>query len=109
MKVFTMRQIIEAVEYARSGGQALHLHNIITPNAPRCFKRDVDNGVMIAHLFDQDTDRLRQTARKLGVRVIKIDREGTDKQHIDLCGKPLTNCWGLGLVTDEPQQNGGGV
>jgi fructose-specific phosphotransferase system component IIB len=43
----------------------------------------------IAHLFDMDANRLRQTAQKLGVRVIKIERAGTDKQHIDLCGGPF--------------------
>lgn len=43
----------------------------------------------IAHLFDLDTERLKTTARLLGVRVVYIDREGTDSQHIDLCGNPL--------------------
>ncbi len=102
MKTFTMRQIIEAVLYSKEGGQALHLHHFITPSAPACFKRDVKNGSNIAHLFDMNTERLKKTARKLGVRVIKIDREGTDKQHIDLCGKPLTNCWAMGLVELKP-------
>jgi hypothetical protein len=88
------------VLYSKAGGQALHLHNMVGPNAPGCFKRDVANGGNVAHLFDMDKERLVKTARKLGVRVIHIDREGTDKQHIDLCGKPLTNCWGHGLVEE---------
>jgi len=42
-----------------------------------------------AHLFDQDKERLIATAKWLGVRVIKVEREGKSLQHIDLCGKPL--------------------
>lgn len=98
MKTFNQREITEVVLYAKAGGQALHLHHVITPDAPACFKRDVANGCNIAHLFDLDEIRLKKTARKLGVRIIQIDRRGTDKQHIDLCGKPLTNCWAMGLL-----------
>lgn len=98
MKTFTSRQINEAIAFAKAGGQALHLHRFITSKAPNCFKRDVANGGNIAHLFDLNKQRLIKTCRSLGIRVIHIDREGTDKQHIDLCGKPLTNCWIKGLV-----------
>jgi hypothetical protein len=54
-------------------------------DTPSCFK----GRATIAHLFDQDLTRLVKTARRLGVRVIRVERSGTPKQHIDLCGKPL--------------------
>jgi hypothetical protein len=91
MKKFLSLEIHEALEYAANGGQALHLHRIIVDanRAPRCFVRAVEKGEDIAHLFDQDLMRLTGTARSLGVRVIYVDREGTPRQHIDLCGGPL--------------------
>lgn len=91
MKVFNCLKIDEALAHAAAGGQALHLHRIIPDRqrAPRCFVQAVDRGEDIAHLFDLDRDRLVATARRLGVRVVHIDRDGTDRQHIDLCGGPL--------------------
>ena len=52
---------------------------------PACFARSET----FAHLLDYDHDRLVATARRLGVRVIKVDRQGRRGQHIDLCGRPL--------------------
>ena len=91
MKHFKTLEVKEALAHAKSGGQALHTHQIIVDRkrAPRRFVAAVDRGEDIAHLFDLDTERLKSTARKLGVRVIYIDRAGTDRQHIDLCGAPL--------------------
>lgn len=87
MKLFQERKIFEAYEYASKGGQALHLFMDpgIYPGAPAVFKKSRDAG----HLFDNDKKRLILTARKLGVRIIKLGRENTKKQHIDLCGRPL--------------------
>ena len=97
MKQFGMMAIYEAEAYAAAGGQALHLHNIIVDRrrAPRCFVQAVDRGEQIGHLFDQDKERLKQTARKLGVRVIYIDHEDEPGQHIDLCGGPLRKALAL--------------
>lgn len=91
MRKFQATELKEALAFAASGGQALHLHKIIVDRkkAPQCFVRAIANGEFIAHLFDQDKQRLEETARDLGVRVILIEREGTPSQHIDLCGKPL--------------------
>jgi hypothetical protein len=91
MRHFTDWQVEEAEEYATTGGQALHTHRIIVDRvkAPACFRREVDAGRDIAHLFDQDENRLIATARKLGVRVILVERRGTIAQHIDLCSGPL--------------------
>jgi hypothetical protein len=91
MKLFEIRELRQAVDYAVAGNQALHLHNIIVNprQAPQCFVRAIENGEYIAHLFDMDEERLIKTARKLGVRVIKVERKGTPSQHIDLCGVPL--------------------
>ncbi len=83
MKTFQMSEIFEAYEHVNTGGQALHLHTVNQGHP--LFKRYP----VIAHLLDLDKDRLVRTAKKLGVRVIKVEREGTGKQHIDLCGKPL--------------------
>lgn len=91
MKTFFQNQLREALAHAEAGGQAIHLHRVIPDRkrAPRCFVAAVDRGEFIAHLFDRDECRLRATARRLGVRVIVIDRAGRPEQHIDLCGMPL--------------------
>lgn len=91
MKKFTVTEVREAVQHAREGVQALHLHRIIVDEsrAPQCFVRAVRAGKDIAHLFDQDAERLKRTVRRLGVRIVVVEREGTDNQHVDLCGKPL--------------------
>lgn len=83
MKIFQSKEIFEAYEHAKSGGQALHIHSL-TFGHP-LFKRYPE----IAHLLDQDRERLIATARRLGVRVIKVEGSGTHRQHIDLCGKPF--------------------
>lgn len=92
-----MRQLAEAEAFAAGGGQALHLHNVIVDRskAPSCFVRAVDRGEDIAHLFDQDHERLVATAKKLGVRVIQIEYMGQPRQHIDLCGGPLKKALAL--------------
>jgi len=91
MKSFQMREIEEAIAHAASGGQALHLHRIIVDRdkAPACFVRAVDRGEDIAHLFDQDLNRLIRTVKSLGVRVVVVERRGTPNQHVDLCAGPL--------------------
>lgn len=91
MKHFTVWQVDEAQIYSLSGGQALHTHQIIVDysKAPACFVREVNAGRDIAHLFDQDAIRLVATVKRLGVRVVVVERRGQPGQHIDLCGKPL--------------------
>jgi len=66
-------------------------------DTPNCFKGRGE----IAHLFDMDAARLTATARKLGVRVIRIERANTTRQHIDLCGKPLAKARALCDVAQE--------
>lgn len=83
MRKFEMKEIREAIAYSNRFGQALHIHTINTGH--RLFKRYP----VIGHLFDLNKERLRKTAIRLGVRVIKIEHENTSKQHIDLCGKPF--------------------
>lgn len=97
MRHFTQWLVEEAQAYAAEGGQALHTHRIIVnwEKAPGCFKREVNAGRDIAHLFDQDEQRLRATARKLGVSVIVVERRGRPGQHIDLCGGPLRKALAL--------------
>ena len=94
MKLFETMTIREAYAFAKEGGQALHLFdgkiwgNPSEPT-PSCFRRTMKAGKMWAHLFDQDKTRLIATAKRLGVRVIVVSREGNYAQHIDLCGRPL--------------------
>ena len=100
MKSFQQSEIAAAYDYAKSGGQALHLMGgwvaSLNSRTPKCFKgRNV-----IAHLFDQDSQRLISTARKLGVRVILVEHLQTSRQHIDLCGRPLERALAL---CDKPQ------
>jgi hypothetical protein len=89
VKIFQQRELQDAFAHVAAGGQALHLMSglfaYLRRDTPRCFK----GRAQIAHLFDQDRDRLISTARKLGVRVIKVERDGARGQHIDLCGQPL--------------------
>lgn len=91
MKAFKMMDVEEAIAHSMEGWQALHLHQIIVDRkkAPRCFVSAVDRGEDIAHLFDQNLKRLIRTAKSLGVNVIVVERKGTPRQHIDLCGGPL--------------------
>jgi hypothetical protein len=89
VKRFACLEVTEAKAYAAAGGQALHCHRIIFDDSPRCFKAAVAQGEDIGHLFDQDARRLVATARRLGVRVILVERRGTLGQHIDLCGAPM--------------------
>jgi hypothetical protein len=88
MKHFRERELAGALAWSRGGGQSLHEVGrwaTVRPGCPQVFKR----GTGIAHLFDQDLDRLVLTAKDFGVRVIKVERAGEEGQHIDLCGKPL--------------------
>lgn len=85
MKRFETKQLHEAMEFSKQGGQALHVHGY-TQGGHRLFGRYEK----AAHLFDMDKTRLIATARRLGVKKIKIGREGEEAgQHIDLCASPL--------------------
>lgn len=78
-----------AVRHAAAGGIAVHLHAIVFPHSPRCFRQAIERGEYIAHVFGQDADELCRLARAVGVRRTYIDRPGSHKQHHDLCGTPL--------------------
>jgi hypothetical protein len=88
-RIFQLREIEAAYQFAADGGQALHLmpesFAHLRTDTPSCFKGRGE----IAHLFDQNLERLTRTARSLGVRIIKVERQGSRGQHIDLCGGPL--------------------
>jgi hypothetical protein len=78
----------DAIAHVEAGGQALELWDksyTLGPRAPRCFR-----GKDFAKLYDADPVRLLATARRLGVRVVVIDREGDRRrQHVDLVGGPM--------------------
>lgn len=86
VRSFGFTEIREAIEHARQGGVALHdagWHRV--PGQPE--------EVRVAHLFDQDMERLERIARDCGVNRVEIQKEGTLRQHIDLWGKPLSDAF----------------
>jgi hypothetical protein len=95
MRHFTTKQLLAAYAHAQSGGQALHLHPL-TAGHPY-FRRYPEAG----HLFDQNLERLILTAKRLGVRIVKVEHLGTHKQHVDLCGQPLARAKALAEGTTQ--------
>lgn len=85
MRFFERRQYREALAHAAQGGQALFIHAWHGQSRIRCF----DGAPFIGKLFDQDRERLMATVRRLGVRVVAVDRAGQPEQHVDLVGRPL--------------------
>ena len=72
----------------RAGGQALHVMAgrwLSGLAGPPCFR----TGNQFAHLFDWDRQRLRETARRLGVERVVIHERPHEVPHVDLCGRPL--------------------
>ena len=93
LRRFGRREIREARAYAAAGGQALH---VWTPSegeraafSARGLAAPFRRARVWAHLLDQDRERLVATARRLGVRVVRVGRPGTPHQHVDLCAGPL--------------------
>jgi hypothetical protein len=86
--LFPGKRSAACIAHVEAGGQALEQWDksyTMTPTAPRCFK-----GKDFAKLYDDNACRLRATARRLGVRVVKIDHPGEPgKQHVDLVGRPM--------------------
>lgn len=72
MKIFQLCEEAEAIEHALYGGQALHVY----PSGH-------------GHLYDQNRPRLWHLARRLGMRIVKVEREGQKRQHVELHGKPF--------------------
>jgi len=89
MKVFRCEELREATAYALAGEVAIHLHSIVFPQSPGCFKRDVNQGYPIAHVFGQDVEVLKRLARKCGVKKVFIHHPNSNRQHVDMCGAPL--------------------
>ena len=85
MKLFETKKPADAIRHAMAGGQALHVYAALPVAAPACFKRRRT----WAHLIDHDRRRLYLTAKRLGVRKIRVHLGGSNAQHVDLCGKPL--------------------
>lgn len=85
MRLFQRREYKQALDHAAQGGQALLVHAWGGPSKVPCF----NGAVTIGKLFDQERDRLIATVKRLGVRKIKVCREGQPGQHIDLVASPL--------------------
>jgi hypothetical protein len=89
MKVFRQLELKQALAYAAEGETAVHLHWMVFPNSPKCFRDAVAKGYPIAHVFSQDAELLIELASRSGVKRIVIGRPGTSRQHVDMCCSPL--------------------
>jgi hypothetical protein len=98
MKYYSERRDLKrALNDSAAGGQALFTHAWGLSIGPACFH----GAQVIGKIFDQDARRLADTARALGVRIIKIDRPGEPEQHIDLVGAPLHRALTLAKAPDD--------
>lgn len=89
MIVFFPGKMSEAmIAYVAGGGQAIEKweasYTLMQKRTPLCFR-----GKEFCKLYDADELRLIATARRLGVRVVKVDRRGDKYQHVDLIGGPM--------------------
>lgn len=84
VKEFAFTEVRQAIKHAQEGGIALH-------NAGYHRVPGQASEVRVAHLFDQDEERLRRLANKLGVKRVIVQDSGTPRQHIDLWGEPLSD------------------
>lgn len=89
MKHFQEKEICEALEFVTAGGQALHIFKPTRASANKRIPLPFRRTKVWAHLLDLNKQRLVETARKLGVKIIVIDCKGGRGQHVDLCGRPL--------------------
>ena len=90
--MFKQHELREAYAYAEAGEIAVHVHFMVFANSPACFKRDMNRGYPIAHVLGQDKEHLIAIAHDCGVKKVVVECQGTRRQHIDLCGKPLIHC-----------------
>lgn len=87
MKLFTGKLTDAMHAHVAADGQALEKWDksyTLSQKAPVCFR-----GRDFVKLYDADEVRLIATARRLGVRIVKVDRPGTPNQHVDLVGGPM--------------------
>lgn len=91
-----------AIAYALSGGQGLHVWDPDLygwrerPAIPRVFAESKP----WAHLFDQDEERVKTTARLLGVNIVVLGGKGRRTQHVDLVAAPLKRAMLLAKLYD---------
>jgi hypothetical protein len=77
-----------AVDSALEGQQALCVGEP-TRDEKRKAPPPFHNSKRWGQLFDQDLNRLVQTAKDLGATPIRLMFRATDKQSVLLCGNPL--------------------
>ena len=85
LRRFEQSELHEAIRWAIDGNMALHVCGRLRPTRLAVFNQ---SGLW-AHLFCQDREGLILSARGFGVRQVVIHQEGTVRQHVDLCGRPL--------------------
>lgn len=86
MRIYNNHDMVSAVAHAtRAGGQALWL----------------DSQLGAGHLFDQDTQRLRETLVTLGVREVVIGHVGEPRQSALVQGEALRRAIAAGEAAGE--------
>ena len=90
-KIFRQRQLKDAMEFVANNPDkfAIHLHRIVFDNSPGCFHKAVQSGYPIAHVFCRSLPKLIALAEDAGVKKLFVHFPRKERQHIDLCGKPL--------------------
>jgi len=87
LKQFGTKQLVEAIAWAKEGHEALHVYR---PGQLQPSRLDAfNNSATWGHLFCQDREALIIAARHFGVQRVVIHHQGSDRQHVDLCGRPL--------------------
>lgn len=88
LKTFEYRDFENIVKHTEAGGLAFSVwpgsyadHD----KAPRCFRGLAEYG----KVYGKDAFDLEALAKKLGVKVVVIDRRGQVNQHIDICRGPF--------------------
>lgn len=101
-KLFTWRELQEAMQFAYQGGQALYIMPGKFADKRKDCPEPLQGQPFIAHLFDQQTTRLEATARELGLATILIEKQGERQQHIALSGEPLNKAIGRFRQHNQP-------
>jgi hypothetical protein len=87
-----------ALQEAAAGGQLLYVYKLSEASPNR--KNHLRGAGHRAHLFDRDLKRLKETARMLGIRRVKIiqtktGENGNTAQFVKLADRPLERALAL--------------
>ena len=101
LRRFEQSELHEAIRWAIVGNMALHVCGRLRPTRLAVFNQ---SGLW-AHLFCQDREGLIVSARHFGVQQVIIHHEGSVRQHVDLCGRPLELAMRMAEMVAEQENN----